>query len=77
MAATRLGVAMLNVHASGGRAMLVAARQAVDRTTAESGGAKAPLLIAVTVLTSLNDSDLREIGIRRHGRIARTFAGDG
>jgi len=61
-AATRLGVAMLNVHASGGRAMLSAAREAVDRTA--SG--RAPLLIAVTVLTSLGDDDLREIG----------FAGD-
>ena len=58
-AATRLGVAMLNVHASGGRAMLTAARDAVDR--ASSGGA-APLLIAVTVLTSLSDAELREIG---------------
>ena len=58
-AATRLGVAMLNVHASGGRAMLAAAREAVDR--AASAG-NAPLLIAVTVLTSLSDADLREIG---------------
>ena len=61
-AATRLGVAMLNVHASGGRAMLVAAREAVDRTAAETGRGK-PLLIAVTVLTSLSDADLREIGL--------------
>jgi len=60
-AATRLGVWMLNVHASGGRAMLGAARDAVDRTAATTGRAR-PLLIAVTVLTSLVDADLREIG---------------
>jgi orotidine-5'-phosphate decarboxylase len=60
-AATRLGVWMLNVHASGGRAMLGAARDAVDRTAASSGR-HPPLLIAVTVLTSLVDADLREVG---------------
>ena len=56
-AAVSLGVWMLNVHASGGRAMLEAARAAVD----QSPGPK-PLLIAVTVLTSLASQDLREIG---------------
>jgi orotidine-5'-phosphate decarboxylase len=61
-AATRLGVWMLNVHAAGGRAMLAAAREAVNRT-AEEQGAKPPLLIAVTVLTSLADADLREQGV--------------
>jgi orotidine-5'-phosphate decarboxylase len=60
-AATRLGVAMLNVHASGGRAMLSAAREGVDRTATE----RAPLLVAVTVLTSLSDADVREIGFAR------------
>ncbi|MFO1324248.1 MAG: orotidine-5'-phosphate decarboxylase [Burkholderiales bacterium] len=60
-AATRLGVAMVNVHASGGRAMLAAAREAVDRTSAAHQRA-APLLIGVTVLTSLADADVREIG---------------
>ena len=61
-AATRLGVWMLNVHAAGGRAMLGAAREAVDETAAQRG-ATPPLLIAVTVLTSLADNDLREQGI--------------
>jgi orotidine-5'-phosphate decarboxylase len=61
-AATRLGVWMLNVHAAGGRAMLVAAREAVNKTAAERGG-PAPLLIGVTVLTSLADADLREQGL--------------
>ncbi len=60
-AAARLGVAMLNVHASGGRAMLVEARQAVAATP-EAMGRPRPLLIAVTVLTSLADADLREVG---------------
>ncbi|HZQ60365.1 MAG TPA: orotidine-5'-phosphate decarboxylase [Casimicrobiaceae bacterium] len=59
-AATRLGVWMLNVHASGGSAMLRAARDAVDRTAREQHRA-APLLIAVTVLTSLLDADLAEL----------------
>lgn len=61
-AATRLGVWMLNVHAAGGRAMLSAARAAVDRAAAGEGRA-APLLIGVTVLTSLADADLRETGV--------------
>jgi orotidine-5'-phosphate decarboxylase len=62
-AATRLGVWMLNVHASGGSAMMAAARDAVARAAAETGAPK-PLLIAVTVLTSLAERDLAEIGIR-------------
>ena len=61
-AATRLGVAMLNVHAGGGRPMLVAARDAVSHT-AQSSGRSPPLLIAVTVLTSLSDADLRDVGV--------------
>ncbi len=61
-AATRLGVAMLNVHASGGRAMLAAAREGVDRAAREIGQ-PAPLLIAVTVLTSLSDRDLADTGV--------------
>lgn len=56
-AATRLGVWMVNVHASGGPAMLNAARHAVDETAAAMGR-RPPLLIAVTVLTSLDDAEL-------------------
>jgi orotidine-5'-phosphate decarboxylase len=59
-AATRLGVFMLNVHAGGGRAMLAACRDAVTRAARDER--RAPLLIAVTVLTSLGDADLRETG---------------
>jgi orotidine-5'-phosphate decarboxylase len=60
-AAVRLGVWMLNVHASGGRTVLRAARNAVD-TTATAMGARPPLLIGVTVLTSLGDADWHELG---------------
>jgi orotidine-5'-phosphate decarboxylase len=56
-AAAGLGVWMLNVHAGGGRAMLQAAREALGRD------GKAPLLLAVTVLTSLAAADLEELGI--------------
>jgi len=59
-AAARLGVWMMNVHASGGTAMLEAARRAVDDASAPAGR---PLLIAVTVLTSLDDAALRDVGI--------------
>lgn len=55
-AAAELGCWMVNVHASGGRAMLEAARERLDRRSSR------PLLIAVTVLTSLDDTALAEIG---------------
>ncbi len=56
-AAAELGVWMVNVHASGGRRMLEAARESVPRI------AKPPLLIAVTLLTSLAAGDLRDTGV--------------
>ena len=56
-AAARLGVWMMNVHALGGRAMLQAAREAVE------GAATRPHLIAVTLLTSMQDADLADLGI--------------
>jgi orotidine-5'-phosphate decarboxylase len=55
-AAAKLGVWMVNVHASGGPAMMRSARDAV------SSSARPPLLIGVTVLTSLRDADLAAIG---------------
>ncbi len=56
-AAADLGVWMLNVHASGGRAMMLAAREALQ------GREVPPLLIAVTVLTSMQQEDLEEVGV--------------
>jgi orotidine-5'-phosphate decarboxylase len=61
-AATRHGVWMLNVHASGGAAMMRAARAAADDAAA-TAGRQPPLLIGVTLLTSLNQPALAEIGI--------------
>lgn len=57
-AAAELGVWMTNVHASGGLAMMQAARKALLPY-----GENAPILIAVTVLTSMSDEELRLIGI--------------
>ncbi len=58
-AATRLGVWMLNVHALGGAEMMRAARDAVQ----EASAGAAPLLVAVTVLTSMDDADLSAVGL--------------
>ncbi|MES9881677.1 MAG: orotidine-5'-phosphate decarboxylase [Sedimenticola sp.] len=58
-AAADLGVWMINLHASGGRRMMAAARERLD------GLSQRPLLIAVTVLTSMGDKDIAEIGL--HG----------
>lgn len=55
-ASAELGVWMVNVHASGGGRMMEAAREAVE------GFARRPLLIGVTVLTSMSGEDLQEIG---------------
>jgi orotidine-5'-phosphate decarboxylase len=54
--AAKLGAWMINVHASGGRTMMMAAREAL------AGLVHPPKLIAVTVLTSLGAEDLRETG---------------
>lgn len=56
-AAADLGVWMVNVHAGGGSKMIIAAREALDKSSNQ------PLLIAVTVLTSFSGSDLAELGI--------------
>lgn len=58
-AAADLGVWMVNVHASGGRKMLTAAAEALAQRH------QAPLLIAVTVLTSMAEAELDDIGVTR------------
>jgi len=78
-AAAKLGVWMMNVHASGGEAMLRAARDAVGTV------ARPPLLIGVTVLTSLSDADLARVGyagsvmdnVERLARLTRACGLDG
>lgn len=75
-----LGVSIVNVHAAGGEAMMRAAAQA-----ARASGPDAPLIVAVTVLTSLDGSDLAATGIveapqtqtLRLARLARTAGLDG
>ncbi len=58
VAAAKMGVWMLNVHASGGSAMLNAAREGVDQVSH-----RRPFLIAVSILTSLSEIDLKAINI--------------
>jgi len=55
--AANLGVWMVNVHASGGRKMLETTREALE------GMSHRPLLIAVTVLTSMGNEELLELGL--------------
>jgi orotidine-5'-phosphate decarboxylase len=64
-AACRLGVSLVDVHASGGKAMMSAAAESV-RTSASD--APRPLLFAVTVLTHLGDDDLASLGLRNESR---------
>lgn len=59
-AAAALGVWMLNVHAMGGRAMMRAAREALSLHP------QPPKLVAVTLLTSMGESDLADIGLNGH-----------
>ena len=61
-AATRLGVWMVNVHALGGHAMMKAARDAADSEAAKLSR-PAPLVIAVTMLTSHSQESMTEIGL--------------
>jgi orotidine-5'-phosphate decarboxylase len=62
--AVATGAWMVNVHASGGSAMMKAAAESA-RKTAASLGQQRPLVIAVTVLTSMDDKTLAEVGIAR------------
>jgi orotidine-5'-phosphate decarboxylase len=83
--AAQLGVSMFNVHASGGRKMMEAASQgAVEGSELRRDGAR-PRVLAVTVLTSLTEEALRELGISgsaeevvvRLARLAREAGLDG
>lgn len=66
-AAFALGVAMFNVHALGGRQMMRETVKGVRRL-AEQSGKPGPIVLAVTVLTSLNDEDLKTMGFNRGTR---------
>jgi len=55
--AIKMGVWMLNVHSLGGKEMLMAAYEVVEKVSIK------PLLVGVTVLTSLNDKSLKEVGL--------------
>lgn len=61
--AAKMGVFMFNVHVPGGIAMMETAREAVEQVVA--GGKQRPLLIGVTVLTSLDQNDLNRLGITK------------
>ena len=56
--ASEMGVWMLNVHTSGGTKMMEAARLAANKS------ANPPLVIGVTILTSLNQADMNELGVK-------------
>jgi len=62
--AMRLGVRMLNVHALGGREMMVRTSDAVKQAS-EREGLRRPLILGVTVLTSHSQQSLDEVGIDR------------
>jgi orotidine-5'-phosphate decarboxylase len=68
-AAAGLGVWMINVHALGGRAMLEAARNALAHFPTP------PLLIAVTLLTSMNTGQLQEMGLPEPTVLVKRLAG--
>lgn len=60
--AVATGAAMLDVHASGGREMMLRARESVDEAASRLGVVP-PILIAVTVLTSFDEGSLNEVGV--------------
>lgn len=80
-AATRLDVQMLTIHTSGGSEMMRAA-EAAAQETARTLGRPAPLVLGVTVLTSMDSAALAELGgetdvTRQVARLASLAAGSG
>src|SRR5438874_6393794 len=68
--ATRIGVAMLDVHAGGGGAMMRAAAEAAGKAAKDFGVAR-PICLGVTVLTSLDRKGLEEVGVVRDRKSTR------
>ncbi len=62
ISALRLGVEMFNIHSLGGTKMMEAARRAVDAECGKTGTAR-PMVLAVTILTSMGEADLKSVGI--------------
>lgn len=60
--AVRLDVQMLTVHTSGGLAMMQAAEESAQKTASQAG-LNAPLVLGVTVLTSMESNDLADVGV--------------
>src|SRR3989304_7063563 len=61
IAAANLGVKMFNVHTTGGFKMMTAVSEAVDRQCRKG---RQPLILGVTILTSLNEKDIKQVGIQ-------------
>ena len=62
-AAVRLGVSMLTLHTSGGLAMMKAAEESARRTALQAGMDRVPLVLGVTVLTSMDTQELARVGV--------------
>lgn len=63
--AIRMGISMLTIHCCGGRNMMQAAEEAAQDEASRLGLPDVPLVLGVTVLTSMETSDLVEIGVSR------------
>jgi orotidine-5'-phosphate decarboxylase len=57
--AAKLGVSMMTIHTAGGRAMM----ESVSKSLQDKFGSKKPIVVGITVLTSLDDTALQDIGV--------------